>query len=135
MQRAQAEVGSTVSFVMEFKKFDGVRGYQLQVETPPQAEQEKGKGAGKNKGNYVPRPGDWSCMKCKAWNFARNAECRNCRALNPRTESIPVSTGAAPAGSTLASQLWEHRAAPIPKSAATHTAPGVIQSGFKARER
>merc|ERR1712190_640694 len=97
------------------KKYEGVRGHMLQVEADELGEDEKGKkgkGSGKEgkKGNYVPRPGDWSCPKCKVWNFARYTECRSCRFVNPKAASMPGSSSGT-ASNTLASQLWEQKRA------------------------
>eukprot|EP00931_Biecheleriopsis_adriatica_P046121 TRINITY_DN2646_c0_g1_i1.p1 TRINITY_DN2646_c0_g1~~TRINITY_DN2646_c0_g1_i1.p1 ORF type:complete len:194 (+),score=17.97 TRINITY_DN2646_c0_g1_i1:121-702(+) len=33
------------------------------------------------------REGDWECSKCGEYNFARNIECRKCRAPKPRGDS------------------------------------------------
>merc|ERR1712217_755418 len=153
MQRSGAEVGNTVSFVMEFKKFEGVRGHQVMVEADAAGDDDgKGKGKGgkgaQKNSNYIPRPGDWSCPKCKVWNFARNPECRSCHSLNPKAESAVSSAAVPPPSTTLASQLWQQRKDPPgviqspptgvvqkPPSGVVRKPPGVVQSGFKARAR
>eukprot|EP00927_Polykrikos_kofoidii_P051428 TRINITY_DN45231_c0_g1_i1.p1 TRINITY_DN45231_c0_g1~~TRINITY_DN45231_c0_g1_i1.p1 ORF type:complete len:354 (-),score=60.23 TRINITY_DN45231_c0_g1_i1:128-1189(-) len=103
MQRAQADVGHNVSFVMEFSKFEGPQAFQLQVEVDDGSSVGQQASRGKPEGIFKVRPGDWNCPRCKVFNFARNVDCRSCRTQNPKA-TAPVQ---ASSQSTLASQLWE----------------------------
>merc|ERR1711862_256355 len=113
MQRAGARAGSTVSFLMEFNKYEGPRATCVQVEHDDMCAATK-----KQDTTFKVRPGDWNCPDCHVWNFARNSECRTsgCRVLNPKRCS-PSSQ----ASSTLASKLWEQSKA--------------AQSGRRSRSR
>lgn len=130
MQRAQAAVGKTVSFVMEFSKFEGPVAFYLQVEA------DDGGVAGFNHvvqkpgSQYKVRPGDWSCPKCKVWNFARNTDCRSCKTANPKARG---AVNPSPANSTLASQLWERSQAA--EAAGAAGAAGAVSARQRSRSR
>lgn len=49
-----------------------------------------GGGGGAGNGNgQVPKPGDWYCPACNDLQFARNTNCRQCRAPKPNTPDGP----------------------------------------------
>jgi hypothetical protein len=72
---------------MNHKEFMGC---ELKVE---ESKQRGGKGDKGDRGGREMKPGDWTCFKCNAMNFARRSECFRCYAPGVRhthTLSLPL---------------------------------------------